>query len=424
MKTIALIGLGYVGLGLAVCLNKHFKVIGYDISKSRVDDLKKNIDRNNSVDTDELAKCTIHFTANIDDIRKANFYIVTVSTPAYFFEMPNLQPLINATKDLAALIKKDDIIVFESTSYPGTTEEICLPILEEISQLKNDEDFNIGYSPERINPGDKEHTLKNVPKIISAQNKQTLAEIKEVYSSCCNTVYEVSSIKIAEAVKILENTQRDVNIAFMNEFTEIMHALNLNTHEIIEAAKTKWSFVPFKPGFVGGHCIAVDPHYLAFKAKRIGVSPDLILTARKVNDNISHFVVKEIIKILLKNSIDINKSSIGIFGITYKENTPDIRNSLALKLVKELQESGFDCQINDPLADKKMVQTKYSIECKPFEDINKISVAVLIVPHDFYRQQGLEKFLTKFSGKKIVIDIPNLFIEQAPLIDDLLYWSL
>ena len=309
MKIIAVIGLGYVGLGLAIALSKKFSVVGYDISKSRIMELRDNLDRNRCETEDELRVSTMELTNNLSDIKKANFYIVTVSTPAYFYEHPNLEPLINATKDLGTVLKKGDTVVFESTVYPGTTEEVCLPLLEEHSNLQNGQDFNIGYSPERISPCLEGHNLKNITKIISGQNEATLKAVQEVYESICDTVYPVSNIKTAEAIKVLENTQRDVNIAFMNEFAEIMHALEIDTHEVIEAAKTKWSFVPFKPGLVGGHCIAVDPHYLAFKAKRVGLHPDLILNARKINDNMPLFLVQDLIKTLMKNEMNINKMS-------------------------------------------------------------------------------------------------------------------
>ncbi len=326
MSTYAVIGLGYVGLGLAVSLGEHHQVLGYDINQQRIFELKQHLDRNHLLTDQELKNTHVFYTDNINDLKTANFYIVSVSTPAYFYEMPNLEPLIHATQQLAAILKKQDIVVFESTVYPGTTEEICIPILEEISQLTCGVDFNVGYSPERINPGDEQHTLKNITKIVGAQNKTTLAIIQKTYESICDKVHPVSSIAIAEAVKILENTQRDVNIALMNEFTKIMHELKLNTQEIIEGAKTKWTFLPFKPGFVGGHCISIDPHYLAFKAKRKGLYPDLILTARKVNDGMSQFVIQAMMKLLLQHQIDPRKITIGVLGLTYKENTNDVRN--------------------------------------------------------------------------------------------------
>ncbi len=298
MRVYAIVGLGYVGLGLAVALAKKASVYGYDINKKRIEDLKNNKDANNLVSKKELMHSTIQFTSHLEQIKEATFYIVSVSTPAYYYDTPDLEPLISSVKSLAQIIKKGDVIVFESTVYPGTTEEICIPIFEKISQLKCGKDFNIGYSPERINPGDPKNTLKNITKIIAAQNKTTLNKLKETYSLICDNVYPVSNIQTAEAIKIFENTQRDINIAFMNEFTKIMHAMDLDIHEIIDGAQTKWNYIKFNPGFVGGHCISIDPHYLAFKAKRLGLAPDLILTARKVNDNMTHFVIDSMFKLL------------------------------------------------------------------------------------------------------------------------------
>jgi UDP-N-acetyl-D-glucosamine/UDP-N-acetyl-D-galactosamine dehydrogenase len=423
-RKIAVIGLGYVGLGLAIELSRHYTVIGCDISKNRISELKNNIDRNQLITRDELSKSNIQYVSEVQEIKNADFYIVSVSTPAYYYELPNLEPLIEATKQLATVLKKGDIVVYESTVYPGTTEEVCLPLLEEISHLKSPDDFSIGYSPERINPGSSEHTLTNTPKIISAQNKESLKIIEEVYQSCCEKTYPVSCIMAAEAVKILENTQRDINIAFMNEFSEIMHALNLNVNEIIEAAKTKWSFVSFKPGFVGGHCISVDSLYLAFKARRIGVQHDLILAARKVNDGITRFVKHELINILLKNHVTIPNCRIGIFGLSYKENIPDIRNSLALKFIKELNETGVNCYIHDPIVDKDYILDKYNIQIQEFEKISDISAVIIIVAHNFYRDVGIEQFLTKMDEKKIIMDIPNLFVDTIKNHNITHYWSL
>lgn len=424
MIIISVIGLGYVGLELAVSLSKHYSVIGYDISESRVNELHEGFDRNQLVSVERLTSSQIQYTTNLAEIKKANFYIVTVSTPSYFYELPNLEPLVNATKDLASMLKKGDTIVYESTVYPGTTEDTCIPILEQISQLKSGIDFSVGYSPERINPNDKVHTLQNITKVISAQNSQTLKLVQEVYGTVCDKVYPVSNIKTAEAVKVLENTQRDVNIALMNEFAEIAHALDLNTHEILKAAQTKWSFVPFKPGFVGGHCISIDPHYLAFKAKRLGLKPDLILTARKINDNMPHVIVNELIKIFIKRDFNIKQARVGIFGITYKENTPDIRNSLALKLLKELKNYDLNYEVHDPFANKKILQTKYNIELKEFADIKDLTVTLILVPHDFYREQGINAFIDKFNGKGIIMDIPNLFAENVIEGEGIIYWNL
>lgn len=423
MRKIAIIGLGYVGLGLALELSKHNSVIGYDISKNRIHELKDNVDSNLLFSTEELSQAKVHYVSEIDGIKEADFYIVSVSTPAHFYELPNLDPLVKATEQLATVLKKGDIVVYESTVYPGTTEEVCLPILEKISNLQSPQDFSVGYSPERISPGDTTHTLVNTPKIISAQNEKTLAIVEEIYKSCCRIVYAVSNIATAEAVKILENTQRDINIALMNEFSEIMHAMNLNVHEIIEAAKTKWSFVHFKPGFVGGHCISIDSLYLAFKAKRVNVQHDLILAARKINDGITTFVKNELINLLIKNNISFHNCTVGVFGITYKENIPDVRNSLALKFIKEIKAAGINCKINDPLVNKNNIKSKYGLEIEEFDAVDDISVAIILVAHDVYRKAGLTKFLDKMGTKKIIIDIPNLFVDIKKS-DNIHYWSL
>ncbi|KTC70209.1 protein capL [Legionella birminghamensis] len=423
-KEIAIIGLGYVGLSLATALSKTYKVYGYDISERRIRELKEHFDKNNLVSRSELQDSPVFYTQNTLEIQKATFFIVTVPTPAFFYELPNLEPVINATKAVGGILKKGDVVVYESTVYPGTTEEVCQPLLEEMSGLRCGVDFNLGYSPERISPHDPHYHLKNIVKVISAQNEATLKEIESVYKNCCDTLYPVSNIRTAEAVKILENTQRDINIACMNEFAQIMHALDLNVHEILQAAKTKWSFVPFKPGFVGGHCIAVDPLYLAFKAKRIGVPHDLILAARKVNDGMPYFIISQLVQALIKYDIPVKHCPVGVFGVTYKENAADIRSSLALKFIKELKLAGFQCQVHDPFADREYVQKKYDIQLMSFEEINTISAAIVVVGHDYYREKGLQALVGKCNRPAVIMDIPNLFAEQK--IDEaaVFYWGL
>ena len=422
MNTYAVVGLGYVGLGLAVALGRHHAVFGYDINEKRIQSLQQHIDLNKQVDTADLLSAKVTYTHDLNEIKSANFYIIAVATPAYFYEIPNLEPLMHATEHIASVIKKGDVLVFESTVYPGTTEDICIPILERVSHLKCGKDFNVGYSPERINPGDPTHTLKTITKVISAQNESTLQIIKETYESICDKVFSVSSIRTAEAVKILENTQRDVNIALMNEFTKIMHALNLDTHEIIEGAKTKWCFLPFTPGFVGGHCISIDPHYLAYEAKRYGVYPELILAARNVNDNMTQFVIQSMMKLLVKIKANIHDVTIGVFGISYKENLVDLRNSLALKLIKELREYGFNVRVHDPLSplNKPVPQ---NVHLDRFEDMNDLTVAIIAVGHDFYRDK-LEEILKQCKEPKILMDIPNLFVNLAKPNKKIIYWNL
>ena len=424
MKKIAVIGLGYVGLSLAVALSKHYSVLGYDISESRINELIDNWDRNNLVNTQSLHDSIVQFTTSKGDLKNINFFIVAVSTPTYFYEHPNLEPLISATTTLAEVLKQGDIVVYESTVYPGATEELCLPILEKGSNLRASIHFNIAYSPERISPGDDKRTLKHIVTIVAAQNPETLSDVKQVYSSVCDAVYPVSSIATAEATKLLENSQRDVNIAFMNEFAQIMKALDLNVHEIIEAAKTKWSFVPFKPGLVGGHCIAVDPHYLIFKAKRLGLHPDLLLTARKINDGMPQFIANEVIKLFIKNNLNIAEAKIGIFGLAYKENTPDLRNSLSLKLIKICKNFGFNYLVHDPLVDKKMVLDKYQLKLNEFEEIKGLTMAIILVGHNYYLEKGIQGLIERLESPRIIMDIPNSFSTQASAFPEVIYWSL
>jgi UDP-N-acetyl-D-glucosamine/UDP-N-acetyl-D-galactosamine dehydrogenase len=425
MATLAVLGLGYVGLGLAVALSQHHRVYGYDINSSRIEQLKHQLDKNYETEMFELKDKNIIFTDELNDIVVASFYIVVVSTPAYHYETPDLSPLISVTQALGRILKKGDVVVFESTVYPGTTEEVCIPILEQVSQLKSGNDFYVGYSPERINPGDLIYHLKNVPKIIAGQTPNALLKIKEIYQSICHTVYPVSSIKAAEAVKVLENTQRDVNIALMNEFTQIMHALELDTHEIIEAAKTKWSFLPFKPGFVGGHCISIDPHYLAFKAKRVGVYPQLILTARHVNDDMTKFVIQSLLKIMVQKKIALHDITIGILGVTYKENVNDIRNSLTLKLIKELRGLEIKYMVHDPM---NHVNTDFPWQLKLVDSLNAmkdVSVVILTVGHDEYKKQGFQSIIKKCHHAAIFMDIPNLFAHEINKnYPHLIYWNL
>ena len=415
MIKIAVIGLGYVGLGLGIAFARAYKTYGYDIDAERIRTLKAHQDKNQLIESSELAASSISFTASLQEVAEANFYVVAVATPAYFYELPNLEALSAATQALAGVLKKGDVVVFESTVYPGTTEEICIPLLEAHSSLKNGQDFHVGYSPERINPADTQHTLFNITKIIAAQNEQTLQVVKSVYQAICQQVYPVSSIATAEAVKILENTQRDVNIALMNEFSIVMHTLNLDTYEIIQAAKTKWSFVPYKPGLVGGHCISIDPLYLAFQAKRHGLQTELILAARRVNDGMTGFILQSMVKLLIMNQVDVQAIRVGLFGISYKENTVDARNSLSLKLAKELREYGFNVQLHDPFDHPSSTQ---------WEDISQLSVVILLVGHAAYRELGLSAFLAKAKKPPILMDIPHLFIAEQSALEKVIYWSL
>lgn len=421
---VAIVGLGYVGLGLATALSRHFEIIGYDISTQRIDGLNAGVDANELISSQELITYSLTYTNNHEDIKDATVYIVTVSTPAIYYELPELRPLESATQTLAGMLKKGDLVIYESTVYPGTTEEVCQPILEQISHLKCGQDFNIAYSPERISPGDKVHLLENTTKIVAAQNQETLQKVISLYETICDTVYPVSNIATAEAVKILENTQRDTNIAFMNEFSQIMHAIGLNTHEIIEAAKTKWSFVPFKPGFVGGHCIAVDPQYLVFKAKRLGLHPDIILASRKINENMPSFIIQTLIDFLLKLNVNTLRVKIGILGLAYKENVKDARNSLALKLIKFLDRYHFSLQLNDPILDKEALKKKHGYTLLDLDEMHDLTAVIIVAGHDYYREVGLQAILKCCKEYPIILDIPNLFVDEKDTLHDVNYWSL
>ena len=423
MEKYAVVGLGYVGLELALALGRHQSVFGYDINAERIKNLRNHVDQHQLIDQQIIEQSNVVYTSRLEDIKEATFFIVAVPTPAYFYEVPNLEPLMHASEHVGSLLKKNDLIVFESTVAPGTTEDVCIPILEKMSGLVHGQDFHVGYSPERINPGDPKHTLRNITKIISAANAQSLERIKKTYEQICDTVYPVSNMKTAEAVKIIENVQRDVNIALMNEFSKIMHALDLDLHEILEAAKTKWSFVAYKPGFVGGHCISIDPHYLAFKAKRVGVYPDLILTARKINDDMTHYIIQSMTKLLIQNKIDPTQAKIGIFGISYKENTNDLRHSLALKLMKELTDYGYTYRVHDPMEYSDLI-IQHTVHLEPFEALNDLSIAIILVPHDWYRDLGFKTFLKHCKKRPVIIDLPNLFIQEGKNNPDVIYWNL
>ena len=421
MRSYAVIGIGYVGLELAVAFAKHTKVYACDINAERINELKAHKDRNLQVKPQTLKDSAIKFTTKINELKDADFFIVTVPTPAFFYETPQLVPIISATKDLASILKKNDIVVFESTVYPGATEEVFIPLLEKHSNLTCGEDFNVGYSPEEINMNDSEHTLKSMTKIIASQNTETLSIIQKSYELICKNTHIVANIPTSEAVKLLENIQRDVNIALMNEFSKIMHTLNLNLHDVIEGASKKWNFVPYRPGLVGGHCISIDPHYLAFKAKRHSQWPDLILTARKVNDNMPKFIIESLFRLIVQNKLNVKNIKVGVFGIAYKENSTDIRNSLALKLVKELREAGLTCLVHDPFPhSKKEVLFDLDKLC----DMQDLSIVILAVGHAEYQKLGLQGLKKFCNSKFILMDIPNLFVSDKKAQSNFIYWNL
>ncbi|MFZ6011209.1 MAG: nucleotide sugar dehydrogenase [Bacteroidota bacterium] len=382
MEKIGIIGLGYVGLPLAVEFGKKTDVIGFDINVGRIDELKNGYDRTKEVDANELAHAKLlKFSSQIDDLKTANYFIVTVPTPIDDFKKPDLRPLESASKTVGSALKKGDIVIYESTVYPGCTEEICVPILEKVSGLKFNTDFFCGYSPERINPGDKLHRVTTIKKVTSGSTPEIADKVDQLYKKIIIAgTHKASSIKVAEAAKVIENSQRDVNIAFVNELALIFERIGIDTHEVLEAAGTKWNFLPFKPGLVGGHCIGVDPYYLTHKAESLGYHPEVILSGRRINDNMGVHIANSVIKLMAQNDLPINKAPVLILGITFKENCPDIRNSKVVDVVRELQSFGTVVDIYDPQAETDEVKHEYGLHLVKALD-KKYDAIILTVSH-------------------------------------------
>lgn len=364
MDKIGIIGLGYVGLPLAVEFGKIIEVVGFDINKERIDELKARIDRTCEVDQaelDEASRLTYSYESN--DLKEVNFFIITVPTPVDEYKKPDLTPLISASKTVAGVLKKGDIVIYESTVYPGCTEEVCVPVLEKISGLTFNRDFFCGYSPERINPGDKTHRVATIKKVTSGSTPEIAEKIDQLYKKIIKAgTHKASSIKVAEAAKVIENSQRDVNIAFVNELALIFERIGIDTHEVLEAAGTKWNFLPFRPGLVGGHCIGVDPYYLTYKAESLGYHPEVILSGRRINDNMGVHIANSVIKLMAQKELPIHKANVLVLGITFKENCPDIRNSRVVDVIRELQSYGTVVDIYDPHANAAEVVHEYNLE--------------------------------------------------------------
>jgi len=363
MEKIGVIGLGYVGLPLAVEFGKIVDVVGFDINQSRIEELKKGIDRTLETDSDELKSAKhLSFSSNTNDLKSVNYFIVTVPTPVDEFHVPDLRPLQSASKTVGSVLKKGDIVIYESTVYPGCTEEVCIPILEKESGLKFNHDFFAGYSPERINPGDKQHRLPTIKKVTSGSTPEVAEKVDQLYKKIITAgTHKASSLKVAEAAKVIENSQRDLNIAFVNELALIFQRIGIDTHEVLEAAGTKWNFLPFKPGLVGGHCIGVDPYYLTYKAESLGYHPEVILSGRKINDNMAVYIAGDVIKLMAKNQLPIHNGNVLALGLTFKENCPDIRNSKVVDLIRELASFGTNVDIYDPHADVEEVKHEYNL---------------------------------------------------------------
>lgn len=422
---IAVIGLGYVGLPVAVAFGKHFPVIGFDINPSRIDELKKGIDKTGEISKEEILTSNITFTSKEELLKTADFYIITVPTPTDRYKNPDLSFLKNASEIVGRNLKKNSIVIYESTVYPGCTEEFCIPILEKSSNLKWKKDFFVGYSPERINPGDKEHSLEKVVKVVAGDTPETAHRIANLYKKIVKAgVYIAPSIKVAEAAKVIENTQRDINIAFMNELAQLFDRLGLDTREVLKAAATKWNFLRFEPGLVGGHCIPEDPYYLAYKAREIGFHPELILAGRRINDYMPLFIAQKVVKLLIKAEKTVQNSKVLVLGITFKENVSDVRNSKVIDLVKELEEYGMQVSVYDPLANPKEVKKLSGITL--LEDVKKNAPydgVIFAVRHkEFFKLTGnaLRELLKE---KSVIVDIKAI-LKEEDIPSNVLYWRL
>lgn len=416
MKKIAIIGLGYVGLPLATEFGKMRNVVGFDIDKTRVEQLNSGLDVTNECSVDQLtAAKNLSYSASLDDIRDAQFYIVTVPTPIDGVNRPDLRPLKAASKTVGSVLKKGDTVIFESTVFPGATEEVCVPILQQESGLQYNKDFACGYSPERINPGDKVNTLPKIKKITSGSNIEAAEEIDQLYQSIIVAgTWKASSLKVAEAAKVIENSQRDLNIAFVNELSVIFDRLNIDTLEVLEAAGSKWNFLPFRPGMVGGHCIGVDPYYLTHKAEEVGYNPQVVLAGRRINDNMARYAAKSIIKRMLQNGIDVARSAVGVLGITFKENCPDIRNSKVVDLIKELESWNVRVSVADPWADPTEVKHEYGVDIVKMETLEGLSAVIVAVGHDEFREMDVDKFRRMCNSHGPVFgDLKSIYEKQS-----------
>jgi len=420
-KTLAVIGLGYVGLPIALAFAKKIKVLGFDINQERVDMMRRGEDPSGELSPEEFHGCDIEFTANAADLKNAHFFIIGVPTPIDVHNNPDLRPVHAASRSVGRGLKEGDYVVYESTVYPGCTEEECIPILEEESGLKFRQDFKVGYSPERINPGDKEHMLHNTIKIVSGCDPESLDEISKVYSLVVEAgLHKASSMKVAEAAKIIENTQRDLNIALMNELSIIFNRMGINTYDVIEAAGTKWNFLKFTPGLVGGHCIGVDPYYLTYKASELGYHSKVILSGRFVNDSMGGYIAKQAIKKIIKLGVVLRDAKVLVLGVTFKENVEDIRNSKVADLVKEMKEYGLNVHVSDPYADSDEVMHEYGFGLQAEWD-GPYDCVILAVNHNAYKGMVQADYEQLLTPNGLLVDVKGVLKNK---VKELNYWSL
>ncbi len=424
--TVAVIGLGYVGLPLALAFGSKYNTIGFDVNTVRIDELKKNIDRTGEADKEHFeAASKIVFTNDEKDLKEADFIIVAVPTPIDNARQPDLTPVRKASECAGRNLKKGAILVFESTVYPGVTEEVCVPILEKESGLFWKTDFHVGYSPERINPGDKEHTIRKTIKVVSGDDADTLEKVSDLYASIIGAgVYKAASIKEAEAAKVIENTQRDLNIALINELAIIFDKLGIDTLNVLEAAGSKWNFLPFRPGLVGGHCIGVDPYYLTYKAEMEGYHPEVILAGRRINDNMGQFIAQKTVKMMIHAGHNIKGSRVGILGLTFKEDCPDLRNSRVIDIINELKTYSVDVLVHDPMADKDEAKKYYGINLTSWEEMANLDAVILAVGHKFYRNIPTTDLADKIIHRGCLVDVKSILNVEEVKKTGLSYWRL
>lgn len=426
MTIIAVVGLGYVGLPLAVEFGKKYRTIGLDLSKEKVESYKKFIDPTGEVSTADLqAAKQLTVTTDASALREADFVIVAVPTPVDDAHQPDFSPLVGSSTAVGRNLKQGAIVVYESTVYPGATEEVCIPILEKESGKKWKQDFFVGYSPERINPGDKERTVTKIVKVVSGDTPETLAKVQEIYGDVITAgVYPASNIKVAEAAKVIENTQRDLNIALMNELAIIFDKIGIDTLEVLQAAGTKWNFLPFRPGLVGGHCIGVDPYYLTHKAQKLGYHPEVILAGRRINDGMGKFVAEQTIKMLVRAGHPIKDSPIIVLGLTFKEDCPDLRNSRVIDVIRELESYGAQVVVHDPVADAVEARHEYGVDLVAWENLPKAAAIVAAVNHKHYKALPIADYQAKLKDGGVITDVKSMLDQQAFKAEGITVWRL
>ena len=425
-EKISLVGLGYVGMPIAVAFAEKADVIGFDLNREKIETYKSGIDPTKEVGDEAIKKTTVEFTSDEKKLKEAKFHIVAVPTPVNTDHTPDLRPVESASEIVGRNLTKGSVVVYESTVYPGVTEDVCVPILEKESGLKCGTDFKVGYSPERINPGDKVHRLETIVKIVSGMDEETLETVAKIYSLVALAgVHKAESIKVAEAAKVIENSQRDINIAFMNELSVIFHKLGIDTKSVLEAAGTKWNFLKFAPGLVGGHCIGVDPYYLTYKAEEIGYHSEVILSGRRINDSMGRYVTESLIKTMAKSGVRISKAKVAVLGLTFKENCPDTRNTRVTDIIEELREYGIEPIVFDDVADKNSAKHEYGIELTPLENVKECDAVILAVAHDEFKKLSTKDFDALYKNeKKILFDVKGILDKKTFENAGYKYWRL